>query len=190
MIAYVITGIIVLLTLINLLLGAKLYKEPKENGYFNNVTDINFVREKNIYADPKYIAGMSIIVGILLGMYIGFLNIVDINGIVFTLTTLLILAMYLFELSRRIILKDGKLILSKFFFINKEMNPSDIKGMYIYSYNKKFLKSHAYTTKLVLTDLRGNKTKFTLSSIDNRAVLNLMKENFGVNSYKMYIAKK
>ncbi len=190
MIAYVITGIIVLLTLINLLLGAKLYKEPKESGYYTNVTDIDYSREKNICASPKYIAGTSIIVGILLGLYVAFLTSFNMSGLLFTATTLIIIVMYLFELTRRITLKDGKLILSKFFFITKEINLSEIKGMYIYSYNKKFLKSHAYTTKLVITNSTGARIKFTLSSIDNRAVLNLMKDNFGINSYKMYIAKK
>jgi hypothetical protein len=64
-----------------------------------------------------------------------------------------------------------------------------ITGMYIYSYNKKFLKNHAYTTKLVVVEDSGKKHKFSLSSLDNKAVLNLMKDTFGVTNNKMYIAK-
>lgn len=190
MVAYILTAIIIILALTNFVLGIKLYEEPKENGYFNNVNLLDTNKERNICADPKYIAGVSIIVGVLIGIYIAFLTSLNMNGIVFTGTTLLLIVMYLYELTRRITLKEGKLTLSKFFFFKKEISASEIKGMYIYSYNKKFLKSHAYTTKLVITDYQGKKTKFTLSSIDNRAVLNMMKEAFGVNSYKMYISKK
>ena len=190
MVAYILTAIIIGLSLINFILGIKLYEEPRENGYFNNVNALDLNRERNIFADPRYIAGASIIVGVLIGIYIAFLTSINMNGIVFTGTTLLLVVMYLYELTRRITLKEGNLTLSKFFFIKKEIPASQIKGMYIYSYNKKFLKSHAYTTKLVITDNQGRKTKFTLSSIDNRAVLNMMKEAFGINSYKMYISKK
>ena len=190
MVAYILTAIIILLALTNFILGVKLYELPKENGYFNNVNALDLNRERNICADTKYIAGVSIIVGVLIGMYIAFLTSLDMNGIIFTGTTLLLVIMYLYELTRRITLKEGKLTLSKFFFLKKEIPASEITGMYIYSYNKKFLKSHAYTTKLVITDYQGKKTKFTLSSIDNRAVLNMMKDAFGVNSYKMYISKK
>lgn len=188
--AYILTGIIILLALINFILGNKLYETPRENGYFNNVTGLNLSRERNIFADPKYVVLISIIVGVLLGIYVAFLTSLQMNGFIFTCTTLLLVIMYLYELTRKITLKDGKLTLSKFFFLKKEIPASEIKGMYIYSYNKKFLKSHAYTTKLVITNYQGKTTKFTLSSIDNRAVLNLMKESFGVNSYKMYISKK
>ena len=190
MIAYIITGIILLLILINFVLGNKLYEEPKESGYFNNVTSLNMSRERNINADPRHVVTISIIVGVLIGIYIAYLTSLNVNGLFFAITTILLLIIYLTELTRRIILKDGKLILSKFFFIEKEIDVSNITGMYIYSYNKKFLKSHAYTTKLIITDSKGRKTKFTLSSINNRAVLNMMKEAFGINSYKMYISKK
>ena len=74
-------------------------------------------------------------------------------------------------------------------FTETELDATKIRGMYIYSYNKKFLKSHAYTTKLVITDTDNHITKYTLSSLDNKAVLNMMKESFGVNSYKMFISK-
>lgn len=190
MVAYILTVIIILLSLINFILGIKLYEEPKERGYFTNVNVLELDRERNICADPKYIAEISIIVGILLGIYLAYLTSLSMNGIIFTGTTILLVVMYLYELTRRITLKDGTLTLSKFFFLKKEIQASAIKGMYIYSYNKKFLKSHAYTTKLVITDYQGKRTKFTLSSIDNRAVLNMMKESFGINSYKMYISKK
>ena len=62
--------------------------------------------------------------------------------------------------------------------------------MYLYSWNKKFLKKHALTTKLVITTNSDKKYKFVISSLDNKAVLNLLKENFGVINNKMYIGKK
>ena len=189
MIAYILTAIIILLILGNFILGIKLYEIPKESGYFNNVGSLDLSRERNIFADPRHVATISIINGILIGLYIAFLTSIGVNGILFTITTILLTVIYLTEITKKIILKDGKLTLSKFFFIDREIEASQIKGMYIYSYNKKFLKSHAYTTKLVITTNQEKKIKFTLSSIDNRAVLNMMKESFGINSYKMYISK-
>ena len=86
-------------------------------------------------------------------------------------------------------LKEDKLILSKAFSKKVELYGNQIKGIYIYSFNKKFLKKRALTTKLVVVTKTDKFYKFTLSSIDNKAVLNMIKENFGVTEYKMYIGK-
>lgn len=188
MVAYIITGIIILLALTNLILGIKLYEKPNEEGYFNNVGKVDLNRERNILAEPKHISFLSIITGILIGLYFALLSALEMHGGIFLLTVLLLFFMYLKEIKRKITLKDGKLILTHV-FTEKELDATKIRGMYIYSYNKKFLKSHAYTTKLVITDNDNRITKYTLSSLDNKAVLNLMKESFGINSYKMYISK-
>lgn len=189
MLIYIISGIIIVLALINFILGIKLYEEPKENGYFNNVGNLDMARERTIAADPKYVLIISIITGILMGLYLGYAAALEKSGIIITATVVIIAIMYLIEITRTVTLKEGKLVLSKFLSFEKEIDVNQIVGMYIYSYNKKFLKSHAYTTKLVIVGRDGKLTKFTLSSIDNRAILNMMKESFGINSYKMFIAK-
>ena len=94
------------------------------------------------------------------------------------------------ELTRTIELKEGKLIFSRFLYRQKTFDVARITGMYIYSYNKKFLKKHAYTTKLVVVEDNGKTTKFSLSSLDNKSVLNMMKDSFGVVNNKMFIANK
>lgn len=189
MIAYILSGIIIVLALINYILGIVLYEKPKEKGYFNNVCDVDMSREKTIAADPKYVLVISIITGILMGLYLGYVNVLEKSGLIITLTATIIAITYLIEITRMITIKEGKLTLSKFLSFDKEINLNQITGMYIYSYNKKFLKSHAYTTKLVITERDGKTTKFTLSSIDNKAVLNMMKDSFAINSYKMFISK-
>ena len=187
--AYIISIALIVLAIINFILGIKLYEKPKENGYFTNVGKIDYIHERHLTAEPKYVITISIITGILLGLYIAYLTAVGAYGILFFITGLLMFYIYLCEITKRISFKEGKLLLSQVFY-DTEIEASRIKGMYIYSYNKKFLKSHTYTTKLVITDDNDKVTKFTISSFDNRAVLNLMKDTFGVNSYKMFISKK
>ena len=94
------------------------------------------------------------------------------------------------EITKRISIREGVITLSGFLLKTKQIDISRITGMYIYSYNRKFMKGHAYTVKLVIVDDSGKRTKYTLSSIDNRAVTNMMKENFGIEKNKMYIAKR
>ncbi len=188
MIAYIITIIIIVLALTNFILGIKLYEKPKEEGYFTNVGRFDLTRERNILAAPKHVAFLSIITGVLIGLYLAFAIASKISRLVYWSTIILLFFMYVKEIKRRITLKDGKLILTHL-FTETELDATKIRGMYIYSYNKKFLKSHAYTTKLVITDTDNHITKYTLSSLDNKAVLNMMKESFGVNSYKMFISK-
>lgn len=189
MLIYILSGAIIVLALINFILGIKLYEEPKQGGYFNNVGELDMFRERTIAADPKYVLVISVVTGILLGLYLGYAAALEKGGIVITATVALIAVMYLIEITRTVTLKEGKLTLSKFLSFEKEINVNQIEGMYIYSYNKKFLKSHAYTTKLVIVENGGKITKFTLSSIDNKAILNMMKESFGINSHKMFISK-
>ena len=189
MIAYIIAILIIALALTNFILGIKLYEKPKENGYFTNVGKIDFIHDKYIMAEPKYVVTISVITGILIGLYLAYITSLQMSGILFVLTTLLLFYIYLVEITKRITFKEGKLTLSQIFY-EEEIEAPKIKGMYIYSYNKKFLKSHTYTTKLVITTTDDKTIKFTISSLDNRAVLNMMKETFGINSYKMFISRR
>lgn len=189
MIIYIITAIIIAFALSNFILGIKLYEKPKENGYFTNVGKVDFIHDKYIMAEPRYVVTLSIITGVLIGLYLAYATSLQIGGIMIGLTALLIFYMYVVEITKRITFKEGKLTLSQIFY-EEIIEAPQIKGMYIYSYNKKFLKSHTYTTKLVITTTEDKTIKFTISSLDNRAVLNMMKETFGINSYKMFISRR
>lgn len=189
MAVYVVSIVILILSILNLYLGEKLYKVPKDENYFNNVEEYDLSKNKEIGPDPKYVVITSITTGILLGLYFGLTAICDANEIVVLCTFLLVMYCYLSEITRRVSLRDGVLIFSKFLSKKKEIDASRITGMYIYSYNKRFMKNHAYTVKFVVIESTGKKTKFTISSLDNRAIMNLMKENFGVQRNKMYIAQ-
>lgn len=189
MAVYVVSIVILILSILNLYLGEKLYKVPKDENYFNNVEEYDLSKNKEIGPDPKYVVITSITTGILLGLYFGLTAICDANEIVVLCTFLLVMYCYLSEITRRVSLRDGVLIFSKFLSKKKEIDASRITGMYIYSYNKRFMKNHAYTVKFVVIEGTGKKTKFTISSLDNRAIMNLMKENFGVQRNKMYIAQ-
>ena len=104
-------------------------------------------------------------------------------------TVLVLFILYLVEITRKIVLTEENLTFERMFFRTKRIPLDQIDGLYVYSFNKKFLNKNAFTTKLVVAT--GNtKYKFTLSGIDTRAVLNMMKENFGINENKMYIAQK
>lgn len=189
LIIYIISVIMLLLIGLNLFLSYKLYEVPTNQEYFNNVTEINLEKERNIAANPKYIVFISIITGILMGIYLAYSTAKGVHSIIVPIMMIIIFYLYLVELTRSITLKDGVLTLSKL-FVSHEIDARRIKGMYIYSYNKKFLKKHAYTTKLVIVEDNDKITKFTLSSIDNRSILNMMKESFGINSNKMFISKR
>lgn len=101
---------------------------------------------------------------------------------------LLLFVLYLIEISRKILLTSDSLEFERMFFRTKKIPLDKIDGMYIYSYNKKFLNKNAFTTKLVVVN-GNNKYKFTLSGISPKVVLNMMKDNFGISDYKMYIKK-
>jgi hypothetical protein len=187
---YVVSIIIVILVALNFFLGEKLYSVPKDTRYFNNVEKYDCLKNREITPDPKYVVTISISTGVLLGLYLGLSAICGVNGIVVTLATALICVCYLMEITKRISIREGVITLSGFLLKTKQIDISRITGMYIYSYNRKFMKGHAYTVKLVIVDDSGKRTKYTLSSIDNRAVMNMMKENFGIEKNKMYIAKR
>lgn len=187
---YVVSGIIIAFIVINYFLGYKLYSVPKNEKYFNNVTALDFSKGKYICPEPRYVILISIFTGVMIGIYVALASILDFNKWIALIVVLLICVCYLIEITRAIIIRDDKLILSKIFSKKVELYGNDIKGMYIYSYNKKFLKRHALTTKLVIITKIGKTYKFVLSSLNNKSVLNMMKENFGVTEYKMFISKK
>ena len=187
---YVVSGIIIVFIVINYFLGYKLYSVPKNEKYFNNVTALDFSKGKYICPEPRYVILISIFTGVMIGIYVALASILDFNKWIALIVVLVICVCYLIEITRAIIIRDDKLILSKIFSKKVELYGNDIKGMYIYSYNKKFLKSHALTTKLVIITKTEKTYKFVLSSLNNKSVLNMMKENFGVTEYKMFISKK
>ncbi|MBQ9280038.1 MAG: hypothetical protein IJ215_03205 [Clostridia bacterium] len=187
---YIVSAVIVLVILINYLLGKNLYREPKNPGYFDNVTELKFTKNKNIAAEPRYIVKISVLIGIAIGIYMAYASILRANWVVVLGMVLILLSAYLVELTKSITLDEETITYTKFLSKKRTIDIQDISGMYIYSFNKKFLKQHAYTTKLVITLKNGERVKLSLSSLDNRAVLNMMKDNFGVSSNKMYIANK
>lgn len=187
---YVVSGVIIAFVIINYFLGYKLYSVPKNERYFNNVNDLNFSKSRYISPEPRYVAIISIFTGIMIGIYIALATLLKLNNWVALSVVGIISICYLIEITRAIIIREDKLILSKLFSRKIEIALRDVKGMYIYSYNKKFLKSHALTTKLVVSTKLGKKHVFVLSSLNNKAILNMMKENFGISEYKMFINKK
>ena len=187
---YIVSIVIVLMIFINYFLSAKLYSVPQNEEFLNNVNQLNFEKEKNIAPNPKYVTVISILTGILIGMYVALASSFKLNNWIAIIVILIIAICYLVEITRKITIKDDKLILTKAFSKKIELYGNQIKGIYIYSYNKKFLKKRALTTKLVVVSKNNKIYKFILSSIDNKAVLNMIKENFGVTDYKMYIEKR
>lgn len=186
---YIVSGVIIAFVIINYFLGYKLYSVPKNENYFNNVNRLNLSKERYISPEPQYVLVLSIFTGVMIGIYLALATIFKINNWFALFIVLLIIVCYLIEITRAVIIRDDKLILSKIFSRKVELAGSDIKGLYVYSYNKKFLKKHALTTKLVVTTKLGKTYKFVLSSLNNKAILNMMKDNFGVTDYKMFITK-
>lgn len=190
MLVYVVSAIIFILVALNFFLGERLYKIPKDTNYFNNVEEYNISSNKEITADPKYVLTISILTGILLGSYLGLATICNVHNIIVTLGTVTICCCYLAEITKRVAIRDGVLVLSRFLMPKKEIDANRITGIYLYSYNRKFMDNHAYTVKLVVAQTSKKLTKFALSSIDNRAIMNMIKDNFGVKKNKMYIANQ
>ena len=186
---YIVSILMVIFVVVNYFFSYKLYEEPKNKNYFSNVKEINFEKERYIAPNPKYVALISILLGIMLGIYVALCSYYKTNAWVVISIIFVLFICYLIEITRKITIKDGKLILTKAFSRKYEIEGRNIKGAYIYSYNKKFLKKHALTTKLVIVTKTNKLKKFILSSLDNKAVLNMMKENLGVTEYKMFICK-
>lgn len=188
MVMYIVTSIIILLIFLNYFLGYKLYNEPKNEGYFSNVKNYNVINRRDIMASPKYVFIISSMLGIFLGIYIVLGKITSTNSYLIGGTTIFLFVLYLVDITRKILLTEDGLEFERMFFRTKKIPLDRIDGMYIYSYNKKFLNKNAFTTKLVVVN-GNNRYKFTLSGISPKAVLNMMKDNFGISDFKMYISK-
>lgn len=177
------------LTVANYYLGAKLYMVPQNSKYFNNVKEINVNNLKDITPAPKYVLTITVLNALLIGMFYAMCAVNVVNAwIPFSYAAVLVL-LYVIELSRSISVNDNALIMSRFLKSDIIIPLATIEGMYIYSFNKRFLKKHALTTKLVVT-ASGKRYKFTISSLENKAILNMMKSCFGITENKMYIAKQ
>ena len=120
MLVYVVSAIIFILMALNFFLGERLYKIPKDTNYFNNVEEYNISSNKEITADPKYVLTISILTGILLGSYLGLATVCNVHNIVVTLGTVAICCCYLAEITRRVAIRDGVLVLSRFLMPKKE----------------------------------------------------------------------
>ncbi len=188
MLVYIVSALVFVLIIVNFVLSEKLYKIPSNNAYFNNVTALNLSKNKYLSANPRYVTTISILTGIFMGAYLALANKNEVESWVTVSTLLLLCIVYFMEITRRVMLQEGVLTLSRFLYPTKNIDATRVTGIYIYSYNKKFLKTHAYTTKLVVVESDGKKTKFSLSSLNNKAVLSMMKDVFGVNNNKMFIA--
>ena len=128
---YVVSVIMLLFILLNYYLSIKLYREPNNVSYFNNVMNLNFSKNKYITPEPKYIVKVSILTGILLGMYVALAVHFKMNLWMLIGILLIILICYLVEISRKIIIKDEKIILSKAFSKTRELYGKEVKGIYI-----------------------------------------------------------
>lgn len=186
---YVVTFLVFVGIFVNYFLGYKLYKEPSNKSYFSNVNHYNTINKKDIMASPKYIGFLSIMLGLFLGMYLVLCGLVQMNPILKWITIFVLFILYLIEISRKITLDNEVLKLEKLFSPTQKIDLNSIDGMYVYSYNKRFLNKRAFTTKLIVVS-GSKKYKFTLSSIDVKAVINMMKDNFGITENKIFVAKK
>lgn len=186
MIMYVVTALIFVGIIINYALGKILYREPKNKNYFSNVNHYNTINQKVLMASPKYVTVLSILLGISIGVYVFFCKLCEINVVFMWVTVITLSILYLIEISRKISVTEDNLEFEKMFLPTKKIQLNTISGMYIYSFKKKFLNKRALTTKLVVATEKGN-YKFTLSSIDVKPVLNMLKENFGITENKMYV---
>lgn len=187
MIMYVITILVFVGVILNYLLGKFLYKEPKNKNYFSNVRNCNTINKKNLMASPKYVTVLSILVGIFFGSYYFLCTLCEVNSTLFWSLILVLSVLYLVEITRKISVTDENLEFEKIFSPTRKIPVNLISGIYIYSFKKKFLNKRALTTKLVVVTNK-EKYKFTLSSIDIKPVLNMMKENFGITENKIFIA--
>ena len=189
MVMYIVTAILLILFILNYALGKVLYYEPSNLGYSSNVRNYNIINNRNIMASPKYVIVLSALLGIFLGVYCKLGQVLETNGFVIWGMVLLLLIAYLIEITRKITITDENLELEKMFCTTKKIPLNTIDGIYIYSYNKKFLNKRELTTKLVVCK-KKEKYKFTISSLDVKAVLSMMKDNFGITENKIFIKNK
>ena len=189
MVMYIVTAILLILFILNYTLGKVLYSEPNSYAYSSNVKQYNTINNRNIMASPKYVTVLSALLGIFLGIYCRIGQVLETNGFVMWGMVLLLLIAYLIEITRKITITDENLELEKMFCPTKKIPLNTIDGIYIYSYNKKFLNKRALTTKLVVCT-GSAKYKFTISSLDVKAVLSMMKDNFGITENKIFVKNK
>ena len=181
--------LVVILIMLNYFLGAKLYTWPQNKEYYKNVRMINTQRTPEIAPDPTYVLTLTLAVGVSIGLFGALVKLTSQSLWYSIIFSVMLFVLYWIDISRRVKVDENALILSKAFSKTKEISLDEITGIYIYSYNKKFMKNHAFTTKLVVIT-KNEKTKFTISSLNNKAVLNMIKNNFGVTDYKIFIANK
>lgn len=183
--------LIVTLVLIvaNYYLGAKLYMAPQNPNYFNNVKEVDVNNLKDITPAPKYVLTITILNSLLIGMFYAVCGMCEVESWIPLVYAGILVFLYVIELSRSISVNGNTIVLSRFLKPDIIIPVATIEGMYIYSFNKKFLKKHALTTKLVIT-ASGRRYKFTISSLENKAVLSMMKNCFGITENKMFIAKQ
>lgn len=190
MIMYIVTAIFLILFILNYVLGKVLYSEPTSVSYFSNVKQYNTLGNKNIMAAPKYVTVLSIFLGIFIGVYYKLGQVLETNTFIMWGMILLLVIAYLIEITRKITLTDDSLEFEKMFCPTKKIPLNKIDGMYIYSYNKKFLNRRALTTKLVICSGMTEKYVFTIASLDIKAVLAMMKDNFGITDCKIFVKNK
>lgn len=183
----VVLVLIATIIFLNYFLGYKLYKEPKKDEFFHNVKNINTIKMPEIAPDPQYILLITILSGVLIGLFISFTEKINQSSFYSFVFTITIGILYLIEISRRVRLTDESLSLSRLFAKTKEIPLNDINGMYIFSPNKKFMNGHSFTTKLVVCT-HNNNIRFTISSLNKKAIINMMKNNFGISDYKIFVA--
>ncbi len=186
---YVVSAIIVVLTILNYMFSIILYKEPDDNEYFSNVRQISVVNNRYLFPEPRYALFASIMSGLMIGIYLALANYYGVISSIKWSVAFLIFLCYLVEMSRKITLDEDTLTSSKLFLFKKKIPINKIEGMYVYSYNKKWLKQHALTTKLVIAESEGKKDKIILSSFSNKKVFAMMKDNFNIVDHKLFVQK-
>ena len=95
---YIVSGIIIAFIAINYFLEYKLYSVPKNEGYFNNVTEFNIEREKYISPQPLYVTMISIFTGIMLGLYISLCEYFHVNKILMMIVSIAIFVCYFIDI--------------------------------------------------------------------------------------------
>lgn len=170
----------------NYYLGKKLYSLPKNEAFFHNVKNISVPEEVMITPSSAYILKLTVLIGF---MSAGFLWLSMYTKTLETPAYLfigMIIVLYMIEISRKIVLTKDEMVLIKLFQKIKRIPLEAIEGIYIYSFNRRFFKGHAFTTKLVVCTAK-EKYQYIISSLENKEVLNMIKDNFGVVENKMYI---
>ena len=107
----------------------------------------------------------------MIGMYVALDEYFKMNKIVELVVVVLLTICYLVEISRSVSIENNKIILSKAFSKKIELFGTSDRGMYVYSYNKNFLKNNALTTKLVITTSNNKKYKIWKTCIWRRVCI-------------------